>query len=381
MSESTIQCPTCGTVIPLTEALVSQVRAAVESNLKHQYETQIQAAVRLAEARAKETQEQELRLLREQLAEQQRKTREAQETELALRKEKATFEERTRELDLEIARRVDAEKQKIEAQVRQAATEEQALKLKEKDKQIDDLRALLEEARRKSQQGSQEQQGEVLELDLEETLARTFPHDAIRPVPKGSRGADVIQEVRDGHLRPCGTVVWETKNTKAWSPGWIAKLKDDQRAAGAAVAVLVSVALPEDVRTFGLVEGVWVSSLACYLPLAVALREQLLRVAFARQAADGMQEKMQALYAYLSGDEFRHRVEALLETFQAMQEQLAKERRAMEKLWSERAKQIERLVTNTVGMYGAIRGAIGGQLPEIPALDLEALPPPEGSGE
>lgn len=377
MTMSTIQCPACGATIPLTEALVAQVRAAVETDLKRAYEAQLQSAVRQAESRAKEQSAQDLKLLREQLADQERKTREAQEAELALRKEKATLEARARDLDLEVARKVDAEKQKLEEQIRKLAADEQALKLKEKDKQIEDLKALLEEARRKSEQGSQERQGEVLELDLEAALARAFPQDEIRPVPKGMRGADVIQEVRDGGLRPCGTIIWETKRTKAWSPGWLAKLKDDQREAGASVAVLVSVTLPEDIRAFGLVDGVWVASLACYLPLAMALREQLIRVAFARAAAQGMSDKMEALYRYLSGDEFRHRVEALVETFQAMEEQLAKERRALEKLWAERAKQIERLMTNTVGMYGAIRGAIGGQLPEIPALDLGALPSPE----
>ncbi len=377
MTMSTIQCPTCGAAIPLTEALVAQVRAAVETDLKRAYEAQLQSAVKQAESRAKEQSAQDLKLLREQLAEQERKTREAQEAELALRKEKATLEARARELDLEVARKVDAEKQKLEEQLRKLAADEQALKLKEKDRQIEELKALLEEARRKSEQGSQERQGEVLELDLEAALARAFPQDEIRPVPKGMRGADVIQEVRDGGLRPCGTIIWETKRTKAWSPGWLAKLKDDQREAGASVAVLVSVTLPEDIRAFGLVDGVWVASLACYLPLAIALREQLIRVAFARAAAQGMSEKMEALYRYLSGDEFRHRVEALVETFKAMEEQLAKERRALEKLWAERAKQIERLMTNTVGMYGAIRGVIGGQLPEIPALDLGALPSPE----
>lgn len=376
MTPSYINCPKCGEPIALTDALLAQVRTTVETDLKQRYDAQIEAAAQQAEARAKEASAQELRLLREQLAEQQRKTREAQNAELALRKEKAALEARARELDLEVARKVDAEKQKLEEQIRKLAAEEQALKLKEKDKQIDDLKALLEEARRKSEQGSQERQGEVLELDLEAALARAFPQDEIRPVPKGMRGADVIQEVRDGSLRPCGTIVWETKRTKAWSPGWLAKLKDDQREAGAGVAVLVSVSLPEEISSFGLVDGVWVTSLACYLPLAIALREQLIRVAFARAAAQGMSEKMEALYRYLSGDEFRHRVEALVETFNAMEEQLAKERRAMEKLWNERAKQIERLMTNTVGMYGAIRGVIGSQLPEIPALDLDALPPP-----
>ncbi len=377
MSESTIQCPTCGATIPLTEALMTQVRATVETDVKRLYEARLHSAVEQATARAKEQSEQDLTLLREQLAEQERKTREAQAAELALRKEKAALEARARELDLEVARKVDAEKQKLEEHIRAHAAEEQALKLKEKDKQIDDLKALLEEARRKSEQGSQERQGEVLELDLETSLTRAFPQDAIRPVPKGMRGADVIQEVHDGSLRPCGSIIWETKNTKAWSPAWLAKLKDDQRAVGASVAVLVSVTLPDDIRAFGLVDGVWVASLTCSLPLAVALREQLLRVAFARQAAEGMQEKMAALYRYLSGDEFRHRVEALVETFKAMEDQLARERRAMEKLWAERAKQIERLVTNTVGMYGAIRGTIGSHLPEMPALELGALPEPE----
>lgn len=377
MTMSTIQCPTCGATVPLTEALVAQVRTTVETDVKRQFEAQLQSAIKQAESRAKEQSAQDVKLLREQLAEQERKTREAQAAELALRKEKAALEARARELDLEVARKVDAEKQKLEEQIRKLAADEQALKLKEKDKQIEDLKALLEEARRKSEQGSQERQGEVLELDLETVLTRTFPQDEIRPVPKGMKGADVIQTVRDGSLRPCGTIIWETKNTKGWSPGWLVKLKDDQRTVGASVAVLVSVTLPNDVRTFALVDGVWVTSLSCYLPLAVALREQLLRVAFAQAAAQGMSEKMEALYRYLSGDEFRHRVEALVETFGAMRTQLAKERTAMEKLWAERAKQIERLVTNTVGMYGAIRGAIGGQLPEIPALDVAALPEPK----
>ncbi len=377
MNEPTIQCPTCGAAIPLTEALVAQVRAAVETDLKRTYEAQIQSAIKQAEARARAQSEQDLRLLREQLAEQERKTRQAQEAELALRREKAALEARARELDLEVARRVDAEKQKLEEHIRAHAAEEQALKLKEKDKQIEDLKALLEEARRKSEQGSQERQGEVLELDLEAALARAFPQDEIRPVPKGLRGADLIQTVRDSGLRPCGTIIWETKNTKNWSPSWLTKLKDDQRAAGASVAVLVSVTLPDDVRTFGLVDGVWVASLPCYLPLAVALREHLLHVAFAQAAAQGMSDKMEALYRYLSGDEFRHRVQALIETFTAMKDQLMRERRAMEKLWAERDKQIERIMTNTVGLYGAIRGVIGGQLPEMPALDLEALPKPE----
>jgi hypothetical protein len=378
-ADPVIQCPACGTSIPVSAAIASHIRGEVEETLQEEYKRRLRVAVQQARAESHEEYERAAADLVNQVVEQRRKAEEAQKRELALLKRTRELEERQQELDLEVARLVDAEKKQIEEELRRVAAEQHSLKLKEKDKQIEDLKALLEEARRKSEQGSQERQGEVLELDLEAVLERSFPHDVIHPVPKGMRGADLIQEVRDSALQPCGSIIWETKNTKQWSPNWPEKLKDDQRASGASVAILVSVSLPEGMGSFGLVDGVWVSGLGCYLPLAVALREQLIRVAFARKAAEGMHDKMESLYAYLSGDEFRERVEAIVETFGAMEDQLARERRAMEKLWKEREKQIERVVLNTVGMYGSIRGIIGAKLPEIPALDLEAIAPPQDS--
>jgi hypothetical protein len=380
LADPVIQCPACGTSIPVSEAIASRIREEMEATLHEEYQRRLRVAVQRVRAESHEEYERGMADLVNQVAEQRRKADDAQKRELALLKRTRELEERQQELDLEVARRVDAEKSRIEEELRRVAAEQYSLKLKEKDSQIDDLKALLEEARRKSEQGSQERQGEVLELDLEEVLGRSFPQDVIRPVPKGMRGADLIQEVRDASFQPCGSIIWESKNTRQWSSSWLQKLKDDQRAAGASVAILVSISLPDGIGSFGLEDGVWVSSLGCYLPLAVALREQLIRVAFARKAADGMHEKMESLYAYLSGDEFRQRVETSVETFRAMQDQLGRERRAMEKIWKEREKQIERLVVNTVGMYGAIRGIIGANLPEIPALDLEAIAAPEGSG-
>jgi hypothetical protein len=377
LDELFVQCPSCGASIPISDAIATRIRRGVEASVREEHERRLAAAVERARAESREEYERMAADLGAQLEQQRRKAQQAQERELALLKRARELEERQRELDLEIARRLHEEKSRIKQDLRRAAAEEYSLKLREKDKQIEDLKGLLEEARRKSEQGSQELQGAVLELDLEEALQRNFPRDLVRPVPKGIRGADVIQEVRDTALQPCGTIIWEAKNTKQWNPAWLEKLKDDQRTAGASLAILVSVALPETIRSFGLVDGVWVSSVGTYLPLAVALREQLIRVAFARKAAEGMHEKMEALYAYLSSDEFRQRVEAIVETFRAMQDQLARERRAMEKLWKEREKQIERLVLNTVGMYGAIRGIIGSGLPEIPALELEAIAAPE----
>lgn len=378
-ADPVIQCPACGTSIPVSAAIAAHIREEMEISVQEEYQKRLQIAVQRARAESHEEHERGMADVLNQLTEQRRKADEAQRRELALLKRAREMEEREQQLDLEVARRVDDQKKRIEEELRRIAAEQYSLKLKEKDSQIDDLKNLLEEARRKSEQGSQERQGEALELDLEEVLERNFPQDMIRPVPKGMRGADLIQEVRDGALQPCGTIIWESKNTRQWSPAWLQKLKDDQRAAGASVAVLVSVSLPEDVESFGLFKGVWVSRLGSALPLAMALREQLIRVAFARKAADGMHEKMESLYAYLSGDEFRQRVEASVDTFRAMQDQLGRERRAMEKLWKEREKQIERLTLNTVGMYGSIRGFIGAKLPEIPALDLEMIAAPEDS--
>jgi hypothetical protein len=272
-----------------------------------------------------------------------------------------------------VARRVDGERQRWEEAVRRGLAERQELKVKEKDKVIDDLRKALDEAKRKSEQGSQERQGEVLEIDVEAELARRFPQDLVLPVAKGARGADLVHEVRDQAMRACGTIVWETKNTRHWHAGWLDKLKEDQRAIGANLAVIVSTALPESIVEFGRIDGVWVASLRAWPALATALREQLIQVAFAYAAADGKHEKMEILYRYLSGDQFRRRIEAMVEAFAALQTGLNRERTAMERIWKEREKQIERVLANTAGMYGEVRGIVGSSLPGVPALELEAV--------
>jgi hypothetical protein len=371
MSESLIACPQCGHEFAVSEVLSARVRAEAEARLAADYDNRLKIAMRQTETRVREGLTLELEDLREQLAEQHCKTRKAEQEELALRKRTRELEEKEQKVDLEVERRLEQERKTIETKVREQVDEAQALKLKEKERQIEDLREALEEARRKSQQGSQERQGEVLELDIEAALNAQFPHDNIRPVPKGMRGADLIQEVRDNGGRLCGAILWEAKNTRHFQPTWIDKLKQDQRATCAALAVIVSVALPEGIREFGRIEGVWIASLRVWPALATALREQLIQVAFARAASEGKREKMELLYAYLSGDEFRHRVEAIVEAFSAMQDQLQKERRAMERLWHEREKQIERIITNTAGMYGDIRGLIGAGMPDVQLLALE----------
>jgi hypothetical protein len=181
----------------------------------------------------------------------------------------------------------------------------------------------------------------------------------------------VVQTVKNKSLQPCGSIVWEAKNAKSWSNGWLEKLKDDQREAGAILAVLVSMTLPKGLYGFACLDGVWVADRTSYLALAAALRQQLIEVARVRVASTGASAKMEALYNYLSGHEFRQRVEAIVEAFTAMQSQLTREKRAMEKQWAEREKQIERVMTSTTSMYGALAGLIGQSLPAITALELD----------
>lgn len=357
---------------------IERVRLETEARLRKETEEKARELVAQAEKQAREAAALETQQLKARLAEEHAKLKQAQKAELELRRQAEVLDARARELDLELARRLDAKKTEWEAGLRQVLAQEQELKLKEKEKQIEDMKRVIDDLKRKSEQGSQELQGEVLEIDIQAALERQFPHDLIRPVPKGMTGADLIQEVRDSALNACGQIIWEVKNTKHWQPQWLDKLKSDQREAGATIAILVSVALPEGVRGFAQMNGVWVTDLAHYPALAVALREQLVQVAFARAAGQGKNEKMELLYQYLAGDEFRHRVEAIVEAFSALRVQLDKERRAMHKHWAEREKQIERVITSTTGMYGALQGIIGQGLASIPALELDDTPLLEG---
>jgi hypothetical protein len=375
-----ITCPNCGTEFELSEALAASLHAELEAahqaqlaHLQAQLRRETEALVSRAEKKAREESVVERKVLERELADERERRAAAQQAELELRKDNSTLEKRARELDLEVSRRIDAEKQQLEEVLRRDFGERHDLKLKEKEKLIDDLRRALEEAKRKSEQGSQERQGEVLEIDVQAELERRFPYDLISPVPKGARGADLLQEVRNGAAQPCGLIIWETKNAKRWLSAWVDKLKQDQRSMGANLAVLVSTTLPDGIVEFGCIEGVWVASLRVWPALALVLREQLIQVAFAHAAADGKHEKMELLYQYLAGDQFRARVQAIVEAFTALQSQLNRERVAMERIWKEREKHIERALAGTAGMYGEVRGIVGSSLPQVPALELEPM--------
>jgi hypothetical protein len=410
MDPGQISCPNCGFAFELSEALTGRIRehlrdellgevARREAEVKRRAaalreleagvakkqaavdeEVEARLAARAAELERRAAQKLEgryadrLKELEGVLSEKETALAEFRRQELELRARQRRLEEEREALALEVARRLDAEREKVRRETLERASEEHRLKELEKEKVISDLRAALEALKRRAEQGSMETQGEVLEQDFESRLREVFGHDEIRPVPKGIRGADVVQAVHTPAGAECGILLWETKNTKAWSNGWIPKLKDDMIAVRAAAAILVSVVLPAGVRRFGQVEGVWVSEPACAIPLAMALREQLLAIGRERAASAGKSEKMETLYRYLCGSEFRQKIEGIVEAFGSMQDQLNKERRAMERIWKQREKEIERVVKNTVGLYGDMQGIIGGRIPAIPALEL--APPP-----
>ncbi len=243
-----------------------------------------------------------------------------------------------------------------------------SLQLSDKDRTIRELASKLEEASRKAQQGSQQAQGETLELVLEDQLRHQFPFDEFQPVPKGEFGGDALHVVRDSSGRECGRILWEFKRTKAWKPDWIFKLKGDQRAARADLAVIVSQAMPPDVEHFNELDGVWVSSLACMLPVATTLRASLLGLASQRRSAEGQQTKSELVYSYLTGSQFRSRIEAIAERWSEMQKDLADEKKATTKRWSKRESQLQTLLDSTAGIQGDLEGIVGRDLNEIQAL-------------
>jgi len=407
MKEGFITCPQCGYEFELSDALTGKIREHLKAELqqeisrreldlkkktealkekeneitktKEELEERIQTGIKdrlkdIEEKTAKKVEGKYADQVKEQqeIIEQQEKSiKEFRQKEIELRRKQRELEEAKQEAELAIARKLDEERAKIQEAAAKKAAEEHRLKDLEKDKIINDLKASLEDMKRKAEQGSMETQGEVLEQDLEVQLRAFFPHDDIRPVPKGVPGADIIQCVRTPFGHDCGTLLWETKNTKNWSANWIQKLKDNMPTTRAALAMLVSVALPENIERFGQMDGFWVSDPLCALPLAAVLREQLIAVSRERALSIGKNEKMEALYQYLSGNEFKQKIEGIVEAFTSMQEQLNQERRAMEKHWNQREKQIQRVIKNTAGLYGDMQGIIGGQIPKIAALELD----------
>ena len=409
MNEPTITCPNCKTEIKLTESLaaplVESTRRQFEERLKKQEQEisareaavkkeleaiEAQVAAKLKSERvaivaveAKKAREavsdellkaqQEKMATEELLENRNRKLAEAQKIEIELRRDRQNLQDEKEQFEVTKQRALDEERAKIREAAQKDADEQSRLKLAEKEKTIGDLQTKLQEALRKAEQGSQQLQGEVSELELEGLLRLNFPTDTIEPVAKGEFGGDVLQRVVGPLGQSCGSILWESKRTKNWADGWLPKLREDQRAAKAEIALLVTQALPKGTESFNLIDGVCVTEPRCAIPVAIMLRQSLIDLAKVRLAREGQQTKMELVYQYLTGPGFRHRVEAIVEKFSDMREDLEKERKAMTKLWAKRDLQIRGVIEATAGMYGDLQGIAGRSFQEIEGLALPAL--------
>ncbi|MBI4693495.1 MAG: DUF2130 domain-containing protein [Gammaproteobacteria bacterium] len=416
MNEPTLVCPQCQAEIKLTESLAApliaatrreyeqrlgarnaeiatrereladreQAVAAANERLAEQVRAEVDAAkARIAgeeAAKAKRAAAAEIEAkaravveLEGVLKERDEKLAEAQRAQAGVLRQKRELDDQKRELELTVEQRVAAGLETARTKARQEAEDALRLKVAEKEQTITAMQRQIEELKRKAEQGSQQLQGEVQELELEALLGAKFPRDTLLPVPKGEFGGDVVQRVIGPLGQACGAILWESKRTKNWSDGWLVKLREDQRTAKAELCALVSQVLPKGVETFECVDGVWVLHPRALLPVATALRQTLVEVAMARQAGEGQQTKTEMVYQYLTGPRFKHRVEAIVEAFNSMREDLDRERKAIMKQWAKREEQIERVMQATVGMYGDLQGIAGRSLQEIEGLALPAL--------
>lgn len=416
MQDATIACPQCQHEFKLNESLAAPLlestRKEFEKKLQekeqqfHQREEQLRAQQaeierkelginekvaaqikkeRAAIASAEEKKAKEL--LRLEMDEKQRqvadlqgvlkeregKLAEAQKAQADLVKMQRELQDKEREIDLTIQKRISESSEAIRLQAKRQAEDELKLKVTEKELQIKAMQDTIEELKRKAEQGSQQTQGEALEFELESTLRTNFPHDTIEPVAKGEFGGDVLQHVFHGAAQRCGSILWETKRTKTWSDLWLSKLRDNQRTAQAELAIIVSQVLPKGIEIFGLKDEVWVTSPRTLIPVTIALRQSLIELAHARQSQEGLQTKMGMVYQYLTGTQFKQRMQAIVEAFTSMQDDLAKEQKSIKKHWAYREKQLQQVLESSMGVVGDVQGIAGKQVLELEGLEMPAL--------
>lgn len=408
--QTSIQCPNCGTSINVNDILKHQLEDSIRKEyLKKETAQAKELAAKndeLAKAKAefevKKKQENELfaeRLEKEKKAAEieitvKLKTKLEEENKdrlLGMEKELSEKSEKLRELSkmegeiaklhrekLEMKDAIEAEAQKqlnatltVEREkIRRQEDDKNELKFAALQKQLEDQKKLTEEMKRKQEQGSMQLQGEVMELAIEEWLASNFPLDTIDEIKKGANGADCVQIVNTRELQNCGTIYYESKRTKAFSANWIEKFKNDIRAKKVNLGVLVTEVMPTGMDRMGFKDGIWICTFEEFKGLSAVLRQSLIQVSQAVQSQENKGDKMEMLYDFLTSNEFRLQMEGITEGFTQMQTDLSSEKRAMQRIWSQREKQIDKVINNTVHMYGSIRGIAGNAVQTVKALEL-----------
>ena len=320
--------------------------------------------------------ENSLKLLQEANKENEEKLKAARSKELEFLRMEQQLKTKEAELDIKMQQALQKEREALTEQIRKQETEKNQIRensltmeLKKLEKQLEDQKKLAEEMKRKAEQGSMQLQGEVQEMLLETILKEHFPFDQVLEVGKGIEGADCIQVVRNAGGKECGKIIYESKRTRGWSNNWIDKLKADMRTTGADMAILVTQTFPKDMERFGTREGIWICSYAEVASVSTVLRNAVMCVSDAKKSEENKGEKMQMLYAYISGTEFRQQIEAIAESFHFLQSSISKERLMMEKNWKEREKQLQKALINTVHFYGSMKGILGASVSEIPLLE------------
>ena len=416
-NQTTIKCPNCGTEIDINEVLYHQL----ENKYKNEHLAEKKKLEAEIEAKRKEykTHLDSLKVKEEEFKEQKEKFEEEikKATQIQLKAERVKLQENLRkeildeqsesmallqkqleeksnqvkelnvakaqigqlqrekeEMESAIMAKAELalnEKLKLEKEKIQKATDEQnELKLRQKDEQLRQLQEQLQIAQRKAEQGSMQLQGEVQELAIEEWLKEKYPFDTIDEVKKGARGADCMQIVHTRESQNCGKIYYESKRTKDFQKSWIEKFKADMREKGADIGVLVTDVMPSDMQRMGLYEGIWICSFEEFKGLSAVLREQIIKIHHAMKSQENKTDKMSLLYGFLTSNEFKMQIEAIVEAFTTMQSDLDSEKRSMQRIWKQREKQIEKVLDNTINMYGSIRGIAGNAIGNIKALEL-----------
>jgi hypothetical protein len=383
-NKSTIKCPNCKTEFDASDAFRAELEKELNAKAKDwqakkedEYRKEKEQALKdqkqmLEESLRKNISsdyETRLRALTEANNAGEEKLKIARQKELDFLKKEQSLKEKEAELEISLQKKLNEESALIAERIQKLEAEKSQMRMREFEKQIEDQKKLITEMQRKADQGSMQTQGEVAELVLEELLRTSFPFDLIEEVAKGVKGADCIQHVRNNLGQPCGKIIYESKRTKAFTHEWIDKLKADMRATQADIAVIVTEVLPKDMDHFGMKEGVWICKFNDIKPLAFLLRDGLVRIHTALASQDNKGDKMQLLYNYLTGNEFKQQIEAIVEGFVSLKDGITREKIQMEKIWKEREKQLEKVLLNTTHFYGSVKGIAGNSIADIKLLE------------
>lgn len=364
-----IKCSKCGNEIELSEALKKEIESSVVADLDKKHLAEIEEIKKKATEEAGSKSDERLKQQEEESEADKKEMRDQikglfdQIRALTKAKDNAEIEAEKKLLEKEGKIREDADK---------SADDRYRLKLAEQEKKLTDTQKALDEARRKSSQGSQQLQGEILELDFEKVLADSFRDDAIEPVAKGTKGGDICQTVKSPRGIICGAMLWEIKRTKNWTDGWIAKLKGDLRAAKANIPIIITEVMPKEaVQDISQHEGVWICKPSMAIVLATLLRKSLLDAGYQKALAENRGSKADLLYNFVTSHEFVQQVEGMVETYKEMTAQVVSERVVFEKQWALREKQAQKLLLGTANIIGSMQGQIGQtSMPKIKGLEL-----------